>query len=106
MMGLIFIALLLLPAITQAQIELSQIGLGSSVQFERGGETVQRRVVGLPASKALSQDADFVKRAISTWQFWSPPENENLVCWMQGINTYPSSKDSLALADILLKISF
>ena len=108
------LAFLAAATITTAQptLDLSQIVIGAVVELERDHQDIQRRIVGLPTSKVLSQDPFFLIR----WQWVSQPNinakwiftgyGDEVQCWMRG--EHPTTpvlfKSDLVAADILLDI--
>ena len=94
-----------------AQISTDDIAIGARIELSKNGDTIQRRVAGLPISKILSQDENFTIRARFFaqpvwWQFVALPRSGDVRCWMHGpqptINI--QSKSDLNPTDILLEV--
>ena len=71
----------------------------------RDGQAVERRIVGIPGDRLLTQDADFALRSRAAWRadFYT---GKRAVCWLTGEQppTPPTSVADLTPADILLDV--
>lgn len=98
------------PRLTQGQgytiatTTADNVLYGAVVVFPYNSQQVARLIVGVPESKQIAQDADFVVRATWRWDFWS--DVENVQVWMQGDPPVqaPMKKADLVAADILLEV--
>ena len=105
---------LLATAVSSQPIDLDQVHKGVVVEITQEGQTLQRRVVGLPTDKRLAQDADFALRAQSTGAtFTSVQEAENTKCFLRGGSVRSNRPDGiitrkadLVVADVVLDIPY
>ena len=101
----LFLAALIVATAWAQEPPATYYGRGFTVSLTRDGETVERKIVGIPGDKLLMQDADFALRSRATWRadFYT---GKQAVCWLNGDppTIPPTSVTDLTPADILLDI--
>ena len=65
---LLFLIALMAVAAWAQQPPETYYGRGFTVELTREGQSVERRIVGIPGDRLLTQDADFVLRGQSIWR--------------------------------------
>ena len=102
--SLLLIALMVVAASAQVPPE-TYYGRGFTVELTRAGEMVERKIVGIPGDRMLTQDADFALRSRATWRadFYT---GKRAVCWLIGEQPTPppTSVVDLTPANILLDV--
>ncbi|MDE2706320.1 MAG: hypothetical protein OXI35_14720 [Gemmatimonadota bacterium] len=71
---------------------------GRIAVFVRNGRQTARRIVGLFDDRRISQDRDFTKRALSSWQFVSIDENR--IVWLSNDTPMNTANPPSTLADL------
>ncbi|MYC72290.1 MAG: hypothetical protein F4X17_16425 [Gemmatimonadetes bacterium] len=71
---------------------------GRIAVFVRNGQRVARRIAGVPNDRQMTQDREFTKRALSSWQFISIDDNK--IVFLSQDTPMSRSNPPMTLADL------